>query len=556
MEDSHRMDSIRPEVRSAQAPAPAAPQTPESAPAAPRDEVQLGRPFTMVALGDSITAGTQDAITVHDRQAKSYPKQLADHVGVEFNQPLLTEGGIPPRIFVDGTFDQKHYEEVRDRLVKAATPIGFYLRYLGVPSDVSRLYGVEGLGRRDPAHKDTPEKPQHNFAVAGYELRHPGGIGSVRDFLVEMRGRAEDFGGLGQEVPLIHSVLQNDGDQARGSALDQAIARKPDVVMFWAGSNDALETIHGVVDDRTLTPVLSQPWEYWDEDPITKRRSLQTTSRPQPGFWQSIRTTMERLRTETTAEIFVMTIPDVTVIPYLRELGKPVGDLPFRVKTANGTDVTEDLEKWVLPTGVRGEGQDGRKEFPAGSRVGLISLVAAMTEKGSVTTREEFQARLREMSDHPAVWSEWDVLDAAEVREVSSRIGEFNALIRAEAAGPRFHVVDMNRILGDLARNGRDLVGEGEPVRVTATFTGARERGMDGIFSYDGVHPSDTGHAMIANVLLDRMQRDLGDDPRFSFLRGMPPLDEKAAFQADPHRQGADVYLTPAAVEVWRAAQR
>lgn len=513
----------------------------------PRDRVSL----TMVAVGDSITAGTQDAVTLGERQAFSWPKLLADRIGVAFNQPLVTEGGIPPRVFVDGTFDHKHYQEVMDRIRRAATPIAFYLKLFGVPRDVSRLYGVEGMGRRDPSTLDTPERPQHNFSVAGYELRHVAQVGGVRDMLVEMRRGAEDLTGLGQEIPLIHSQLQNDGDAPRGSALDQAISKNPDVVFFWAGSNDALETIGGVVDDRTLTPVLSQPWEYWEKNVITGNWGRQRTDSVQPGFWQSAREALERLRTETSAEVFVMNIPDVTVIPYLRELGQKVGDLPFRVKTADGSDVTEQIENWVLPTAVKGEGKDGRREFPAGSKVGIIGLLDALTAAGPVRTAADVSERLRGLSSQ-ALYTEWDVLDTQELREVSQRIGEFNALLRMEASGPRFHLVDMNRVLGEASREGRDLVGSGDPVRVTSTFTGSKERGMDGIFSYDGVHPSDTGHAVVANELLRRMQRDLGDHPKFSFLRDVAPVDERAAFRQDPHRAGADVYLTPEAVEVWR----
>jgi lysophospholipase L1-like esterase len=506
----------------------------------------------MVALGDSITAGTQDGITVADRQRWSYAQQLADQMGLAFNQPYLTEKGIPPRIWQDGTFDEKRYKEVLKRLTCAAIPLALWIKFFGVPRNARRMYKVKEMGKRDPATLDGPQHPQHNFAVAGYELRHLENVGHVRDLMAQMRQGSEALTGLAQEVPLIHSTLQNDTDDRRGSALDQAIAKNPDVVLFWAGSNDALETIGGVVDDRTLTPVLTQPWEYYEKNYITGRWGRKETEEPQPGFAETARRILERLKNETHAEIFVLNIPDVTVIPHLRPIGQPVGDLPFRVKTADGEDVTDLIERFVPPDGVKGKGKGGRKSFPPGSRVGLISIFEAITGRqnadGSapraLRTRADVEQRLAELSAEGAAFTEWDVLDADEVAQVSSRIREFNAVLEQAASGPRFHLIDTNSLLYDIQRQGRELLGEGPPVRVTNTFTGSIERGMEGMFSYDGVHPSDTGHAMIANEILARMKRDLAGDPRFAFLRHVPPIDEKAVFRQDPH--GAGVFILAA----------
>lgn len=506
----------------------------------------------MVALGDSLTAGTQDGVTLQSRQRVSYTQQLADQAGIPYNQPLLTEDGIPPRIWVDGKFDEEHYRAVIGRLVKAAAPLAFYLKTIGIPPDVSRMYKVEGMGRRDPATLDRPERPQHNFAVPGYELRHLTGVGSVRDYLVEMRSGAEGLGGLAQQVPLVHSMLQNDTDNSPGSAAYQAISRDPDVVVLWAGNNDALGTISGVVDDRNLTPLLSQRWHYWDQNPVTGNWSQKTTRDTKPGFLQSARELLQRLREGTHAEIFLFNIPDVTVIPYLRPLGEPVGDLPFRVIAANDEDVTDLVESWVPPTRVKGAGLDGREHFPPGSRVGLVKMMEAFTARGAIRSRADMEERLRELAGQDGLFTEFDVLDAAEVREVSQRIEEFNALLEAEAAGPRVHMIDIHRVLEELKERGRSLRGPGEEVRVTNTFTGSRDRGMDGIFSFDGVHPSDTGHAVLANVLLDRMRTDLGDQPAFQFLREVEPVDEKAAYAGDPHRKAGTFMLTPEAVAVMK----
>jgi hypothetical protein len=88
-------------------------------------------------------------------------------------------------------------------------------------------------------------------------------------------------------------------------------------------------------------------------------------------------------------------------------------------------------------------------------------------------------------------------------------------------------------------------------------FTGAPDaQGRDGIFGYDGVHPSDTGHAVVANVLLETIQKDLGNNPKFARFLNTQPIDEKAMHAADPHTAGpnaatASIVLEPHHIHEW-----
>ncbi|MCA9793335.1 MAG: hypothetical protein KC910_16110, partial [Candidatus Eremiobacteraeota bacterium] len=93
-------------------------------------------------------------------------------------------------------------------------------------------------------------------------------------------------------------------------------------------------------------------------------------------------------------------------------------------------------------------------------------------------------------------------------------------------------------------RDGRDLRGSGPDQRITTTYTGITDgRGYGGMFSFDGVHPSDTGHAVVANVLLDTIKSELGDDPRFAAFEAANPVDEKAVYSSDPHRDSRQVLV-------------
>src|SRR4029077_8730687 len=76
-------------------------------------------------------------------------------------------------------------------------------------SDLQKLYDVDGMGKRLAQSLDTPQHPQHNFACAGFALRHMIDVHSVADYLEEMKSGAEAMSGLASEVPETHSQLQN-----------------------------------------------------------------------------------------------------------------------------------------------------------------------------------------------------------------------------------------------------------------------------------------------------------------------------------------------------------
>ena len=83
------------------------------------------------------------------------------------------------------------------------------------------------------------------------------------------------------------------------------------------------------------------------------------------------------------------------------------------------------------------------------------------------------------------------VLDANEVQTIENAIHQYNLIIAQEAAAARMPVVDINSLL--------DYVHQ-HPVSIgNVTLT---TRYLGGMFSLDGVHPSNIGHAIVANQFL------------------------------------------------------
>ncbi len=499
------------------------------------------KPLKLVAVGDSLTSGFQDATLVAERQEFSYPAQIAKQAGIDFKQPLIGGRGIPPRVF-----DEKNISLVgtvwRYLQVGAAVSIPTAVIAMGfVPHEsvLWPLYYSGGMGQSMEGH----QKDLQNLAVPNVELRHINGVANVSDLMRDMAEKRTRTGGLMMLAPYVHTILQeSEGARNGKSQVDRCVDQNPDVIVFWAGNNDALESVNGgIVDDRTLTPLDDQKWSYHVDNPLTGRSWIKETETVNPGFRTSLDETVNRLLNETTAEVAMLNIPDVTVIPYLMKVGEKVGPLPYKVVLPNGTDVTAKLENWVIPDTIRGEGLEGRTQFPAGSRIGLKDLLVKFVQSGEIFSESEMTERLDEAAKK-GLMTEDEVLDPDEVARIQKRIGEFNQLLAdTAAANPRLHLVDANALLSRAKHDGMVLRGSGDAITVTNVPTGTQDtRGYAGIFSYDGMHPSNVGHAVIANAVMDKLKADLGNNPRFDAITKAPEIDEREVLRQDPrnNKQG------------------
>ena len=197
---------------------------------------------------------------------------------------------------------------------------------------------------------------------------------------------------------------------------------------------------------------------------------------PVEDFKRAYRAVMKRLAA-TGAAIVVANIPDVTVIPYLtsaEEVAAIIG-LPL---TVVGPLLGIDRGDFVTP--------DAFPLIP-----GILAVPASGPLPGGV------------------------VLDAGEVATIRSAIRRFNAIIAHEAKEAGAALVDIHRLLDEATRDGI-LVGD---QRLTTDFLG-------GLFSLDGIHPTDTGYAIIANEFIAALDR--------RFHAGIPPIDVQAVLNDDP----------------------
>lgn len=128
------------------------------------------------------------------------------------------------------------------------------------------------------------------------------------------------------------------------------------------------------------------------------------------------------------------------------------------------------------------------------------------------------------------------VLEAAELEEIQAAIAAFNEIIADEAALHGAALVDMNAVLRFIDQFGLVVGGR----RLTTDFLG-------GIFTLDGIHPTNTAHAVIANEFINALNRTFNTGLRPFSLREIAAIMDADPLVFDP--VGIPP-LAPTAIEV------
>lgn len=100
---------------------------------------------------------------------------------------------------------------------------------------------------------------------------------------------------------------------------------------------------------------------------------------------------------------------------------------------------------------------------------------------------------------------------------IRARIKEYNDELLAQAAAyPRVHVVDMHAAVQEVLASGVDVGG-----------AHLSPQPLGGLLSLDGMHFSDTGYGVLANMFISRINQDLGTK--------IAPVDLEAVRAQDPY---------------------
>lgn len=166
------------------------------------------------------------------------------------------------------------------------------------------------------------------------------------------------------------------------------------------------------------------------------------------------------LTTKTSAHLVIGNIPDVTLVPYLQ----PAALILAEYSVATGYPVATLSALFGISPGdyVTPEGLDE------------ISAILAGTQKTPL--------------------SDAGVLTAAEAATVQANVVAYNKVISTQATAAGATLVDINALFANLAANGLTING----------YTGTNGF-LGGFFGLDGIHPTNTGYAVVANAFIDTM---------------------------------------------------
>ena len=170
------------------------------------------------------------------------------------------------------------------------------------------------------------------------------------------------------------------------------------------------------------------------------------------------------LTTKTSAHLIIGNIPDVTLVPYLQPAALILGEY----SAATGYPVATLSALFGISPG----------DFVTPEGLDEISAILAAAAAGKQTTP----------------LSDAGVLTAAEAVTVQANVVAYNKVIAAQASAAGATLVDINALFTSIAANGLTIDG----YKGTNAFLG-------GFFSLDGIHPTNTGYAVVANTFIDAM---------------------------------------------------
>jgi hypothetical protein len=223
---------------------------------------------------------------------------------------------------------------------------------------------------------------------------------------------------------------------------------------------------------------------------------------PIPTFQTEFQTLMQSL-SATGATIVVANIPDVTVIPFFT---------PTKVIEAE-TGLPLSVLRPVL--GI------GQGDFVLPDGVALIPSILANPSTGPIPPNF--------------------ILTAAQAVQVREIVNSYNQIIQEQATAVGAALVDIHGLTNSLRAKGLQANGE----TLTNGFLG-------GIFSLDGVHPTNTGYAAIANAFIRKLNDDLGTKIPFISIDLVASTDPLVPpnFGADASGHG---HVSPATAKSIRA---
>ncbi len=330
-----------------------------------------------------------------------------------------------------------------------------------------------------------PDKQPTNLAVPGFKVHDA--LTFKPTTLNVPPGPPDQWGNLvlGYPAPFLN------GGPSR-TMIEQAVMQKPLVAMVWLGNNDALvPALVGGGKKPDGTPVgiagaITPPADFEKDykailDKLCGFKAI--TPDGTAGFCTSL------------TVVITATIPDLTTIPYFTPLNE--------VAQLFGVSTETLMSKTDLKTG----------DFVRRSALPVIQKILNGDKTASLASPCDSPIYALPVSKVPCVFS------AADAAAVQTAVNAYNAAIARQSAAHHALVLDTYGFISRLHDQGYNIGS----LRLTTSYLG-------GLFSLDGIHPSATGYAVLANFMIDKLNTLL-------HLDVVPEASVEAVWKSDPLRQ-------------------
>ena len=412
-----------------------------------------------VALGNSLTAGVQSGSLLEDFQNFSFPKQIAEQLGMAtFAQPTVAYPGLPNVLELNPLTSSVQYA--------SGGP--------GVPSNLSY-----------PA-------PYNNLGIptaTAWDLLHA--TDSTSNF------RNLFFGEHNTAVDL---VLRNPNLGGTFSAFQQAKMQHPDLLTLWIGNNDVL----GFATSGGLKPIT--PFDLGGSF-VSPATGLTVAD-----FKAAYTELIDSVAT-LGAMVALANVPDVTSPPFFTTVGPMMAknftesNIPYPLAYQKSTDslttspatgqatidnlAAGDVLVTLVGAGYTDEiGKRSGKWYRDLAAMKHIPVSALLATMPAVDTTQFFGF------DPRNPWPGALILDADEIAMARQATAAYNSLISALAEANGFALFDANAFMQQIVDNGGYAT---QGLAFTATYVSG------GIFSLDGIHLSNVGYGIIANQFISAL---------------------------------------------------
>lgn len=257
---------------------------------------------------------------------------------------------------------------------------------------------------------------------------------------------------------------------------NQVAKQNPTFITFWLGNNDVLGFVTSGGEGQSIT---------------------------NPSNFAQLYQGSVQAMAATGADVAVYTIPNVTTIPYvfyLRTQLEQQGAIVYNSETQTYQLVTQqgNLDIYIETDG--GSRVMRQADFPLLSAQSYFAQVQAGAVQPPVQPQTAIPDEL--VLDGPAGGPQ----GSSELEQAAGAVQQYNATIENSASSAGFTVVDINAIFSNIFNTFQSSNGE----------TGYQTNGLNlrpvpgELFSFDGVHPSNRGSAVIANETIKAINQAYG----------------------------------------------